>query len=67
MTEDQIERTAERRMNALDKRFHKTAMTVAEYDAAVREIDLWVFAQLDAARDASTSSRPNAPRPTLIR
>lgn len=45
MTEEQIERGAERMMDALDRRYLGTAMTEAEYRAEVAAIDAWARQQ----------------------
>ncbi len=39
LTEDQIERRAERGMNALDRRLLSGAMDQATYDAEVKKLD----------------------------
>ncbi len=41
MTEEEIERVIERKMDALDARFMMRTMTQAEYDAAVRRLNEW--------------------------
>lgn len=41
MTEEQIERSVERKINALDARFMTTNMPQAEYDAAIKQIHEW--------------------------
>lgn len=41
MTEDQIERRAERMMNALDRAYLASGMTEAEYREEIRKIDNW--------------------------
>lgn len=43
MTEEQIERTVEAKIDRLDKRFmrHTPRMTQAEYDAEMAEIRRW--------------------------
>lgn len=41
MSEEEIERSVESKMNALDRKFMNTAMTQAEYDAEVRKINEW--------------------------
>lgn len=52
MTEEQIERQAERRLDALDRRFTASSsnMTQDQYDRAMKEIDAWAMAQLKALR-----------------
>lgn len=41
MTEDQIEREVEKRVDRLDRNFMNSFMTQADYDAAMRAIDRW--------------------------
>ena len=41
LTEEQIERRAERMMNHLDARLMKYAMSQEEYDADVKRLDDW--------------------------
>lgn len=41
MTEDQIECTVENRVDEIDWRFMNTAMSQADYDAAMRRIHDW--------------------------
>ena len=48
MTEDQIERTVESRMDRLDRRYLAGALTEIEYKTAVAELDAWAEAQLTA-------------------
>ena len=50
MSEDQIERAVERRVDAIDARFMRGEMTQAEYNAAMREVDAWADAQHAARR-----------------
>lgn len=45
-TEDQVERMAERRMDGLDARLMSGALSQAEYDSLVRDLDCWVRQQL---------------------
>lgn len=45
MTEDQIERTVERRMDSLDKRYMAGDLDRPAYDAAVQELDRWAQEQ----------------------
>jgi uncharacterized coiled-coil protein SlyX len=45
MTEEQIERLAERKMDVLDRRYIEREMTEAEYQAAVMELNRWVERQ----------------------
>jgi hypothetical protein len=52
MSEDQIERRAERRMDALDKLYLSSGMTEAEYDSGVAAIELEVNRLLQSARRA---------------
>lgn len=42
MTEDQIEREAERMMDALDRRYLSSSMSRAGYDSEVHAIQQWV-------------------------
>ena len=41
MTEDQIERIAEREMDKLDRMFSKGIISREEYEAEVDELDAW--------------------------
>jgi hypothetical protein len=41
MTEDQIERAVERKVDSLDARFMAGTMTQSEYDAAMKAISAW--------------------------
>lgn len=41
MTEEQLERAVERKVNSLDARFMNSKMTQAEYDAEMKEINDW--------------------------
>jgi hypothetical protein len=41
MTEEQIERTAERRMNMLDRNLLVGNITQAQYDQLVQDLDDW--------------------------
>jgi len=41
MSEDQIERRAELRMDALDRAYLNSGMTEAEYREGIRAIDNW--------------------------
>lgn len=50
MTPDQIERTAERRMDALDARLMRGALTQSEYDREVRALHRWTERQHNAQR-----------------
>lgn len=50
MTEDQIERIAERQMDKLDRLFTKGMITEAEYDAEVKELDKWCADEYRNAR-----------------
>jgi hypothetical protein len=52
MTEEQIERAVERKIDRLDRKFMKSEMTQAEYDAAMREIHEWSEAQYAEAAPA---------------
>jgi hypothetical protein len=42
MTEEQIERIAERKMDQLDAKLLNGKLSQAEYDAAVKELDRWL-------------------------
>lgn len=42
MTEEQIERRAEWRMDALDRELIAGRMDQSEYDLAVKRLDVWV-------------------------
>lgn len=49
--EDRIERTVERRMNALDYRLiAENSLTQAEYDQAVKALDAWAKAEYAKAK-----------------
>lgn len=48
MSEEQIEREAERRMDRLDKHLLQGHLRQAEYDAAVDELDTWCKRQYGA-------------------
>ena len=52
MTEEQIERAAERKMDMLDRQFTAASsnMTQAFYDRKVREIEEWVNQQRRASK-----------------
>ncbi len=52
MTEDQIEREAERMMNQLDAYYmkHDSDMSLDEYNHQVSEIELWVKLRLREIR-----------------
>lgn len=60
MTEDQIERRAERMMDSLDSRFTRegSTMTQAEYDAQVRRIEAWVQEQAGKVKTLDLSIAP---------
>lgn len=45
MTEDQIEREAERRMDRLDARYLRGEISSEAYDKGVRELDEWAQAE----------------------
>jgi hypothetical protein len=47
MTEDQIERTVERRINRIDAEYMQTACkwTRAEYEARINAVDAWAEEQ----------------------
>ena len=49
MTEEQIERIAERKMDNLDKALISGRMQQAEYDREVSTLDKWVCTQYRAA------------------
>lgn len=42
LSPESIERTAEARMDRLDRRFMRGLLTEQEYEAAVRDLDRWV-------------------------
>jgi hypothetical protein len=48
MTEDQIERSVERKMDSLDARFMNSSMSQAEYDNHVKMINAWAEAEYRA-------------------
>lgn len=50
MTEDQIERIAEREMDKLDRLYLKEMISEAEYEAEVAELDRWCRDQYREAR-----------------
>ena len=41
MTEDEIERRVEKMVDALDRLFTRGQMSQRDYDAAIRDLDLW--------------------------
>lgn len=45
MTEEQIERIAERDMDRLDRQLMASSISQAEYDAEVKAIDAWTKEQ----------------------
>lgn len=45
MTEDQIERRVESKIDAIDRAFMTGRMTQAEYDAAIKAVDVWATMQ----------------------
>jgi hypothetical protein len=49
MTEEQIERAVERKMDWLDGQYLNSDMTLAEYDAHVARISQWADLQYRAA------------------
>ena len=53
MTEQQIEIAAERKMDALDRRFMGGELTRHDYDAAVRQLDRDTRTQVYASRRAA--------------
>jgi len=50
MTEDQIERIAERQMDQLDQQLLKGILTNEEYNQEVLELDRWVRDELRLSR-----------------
>jgi len=57
MTEDQIERAVERKVDRLDALFMTTDLTQAEYDAAQKEVQAWAdreYSWCEAERRAGT-------------
>ena len=48
MTEDQIERIVERRVDGIDRRYLSTGMTEAEYDAELKTVFRWATEQYRA-------------------
>lgn len=48
MTEDQIDRAAEDKLDHLNQRYIECEMTDAEYHAAVRDLSRWAEQQLSA-------------------
>lgn len=49
MTEDQIERVVERRIDAIDKRYLAGELTEEDYREKIREVDEWAKRQSAAA------------------
>ena len=47
MTEDQIERIVQRKMDQIDRRFLTTTMTQDQYDNLVRQLHAWANKQYD--------------------
>jgi hypothetical protein len=47
MTEEQIECSVERRINAIDKSFLTGAIGQAEYDRLIKSVDAWASAQYE--------------------
>jgi hypothetical protein len=47
MSEEQIERLVEKRMDALDRSLMKGTMHQAEYDVEVKRLDRWAQQQYD--------------------
>ena len=52
MTEDQIEREVERRMDALDARLMRGAISQHDYDREVHLLNRWAWIQLERRQDA---------------
>ena len=50
MSEDEIERRVERMVDALDRRFMKSAMDQAQYDAEMAKINQWAEKAWTAGR-----------------
>jgi hypothetical protein len=50
MTEDQIERAVERKIDRLDARFTSAQLTQQEYDAEMKSISNWATAQYHFCR-----------------
>ena len=46
MTEEQIERRAESRVDELDRAFLKGLLTQEQYNAGIRGIDVWALREL---------------------
>lgn len=57
MTEDKIERIAERRMDSLDRRYLAGEISPAEYHAGVKDLDAWAIGK---ARRAEIEAAINA-------
>ena len=49
MTEEQIERRVELRVDELDRAFLKGLLTQKQYDAGIRGIDIWALRELSVA------------------
>ena len=64
MTEDQIERAVQRKVDSLDARFMATGstMTQADYDAAMAAITAWAEREESYALAANAVSPPVCPR-----
>lgn len=52
LTEEQIERSVQRRVDALDGVFLTTGMSQSEYDERLRRIDVWAEQQYRFVRPA---------------
>lgn len=50
MTEEQIERRVESRMDALDRKLMRGELTQTDYDKAVSELDAWASEQYRKVR-----------------
>jgi hypothetical protein len=67
MTEDQIERRVETRMNTLDRQFMSGELSQTEYDLAVKELDQWAKDQLDRDQTLYTAKRYQVTTNALMR
>ncbi len=52
MTEDQIERHVDRKIDAIDRLFLRGGYTQAEYDAAIKAVDDWAAVELARRSEA---------------
>lgn len=67
MTEDQIERVVERRIDAIDKRYLAGEWTEEEYREKIREVDEWAKRQSAAAPFVDISHEDGIRYPITVR